>query len=106
MAFKPNENLAQVKATPEPARPKTQAQIPIEHSPLAEVEANSIELELDRINENLIAGTPEKITDERLEHFVNLYRAQAVKWETEEQIKKPRAKLGTKKVSHGEAMEL
>jgi hypothetical protein len=73
-------------------------------SPLTEVAADSIDLELDRINENLVQGTPEKITDEALERLVDLYRAQALRWEQEEATKKPHR--GQKKVSHIEAMEL
>jgi len=62
-----------------------------ENSPLAEGnDENSIDEYLDRINEDLVAGAVEKITDDRLHKLVDLYRAQALRWTQEEQTKAPR----------------
>ena len=118
MPFQPNENLsgalraslrlvekeAQAKDAVKDASPSHE-QPPIVNSPLAEVEADSIEEELDRINQGFIAGVPEKITDEKLASLVDLYRAQALRWEQEESVKKPRSGRSPKPVLHIEALE-
>jgi hypothetical protein len=122
MAFERNENLAGAlraslrvidrdSQVPPKAIQSTdgEASDPIAPSPLTEVDASSLDLELDRLNDavngNLIAGLPEAITDETLTALVDLYRAKALQWEMEESTKKPRAKSGPRK-SHVEAMEL
>ena len=114
MPFQPNENLsgalrASLRLVEKEEAAKdtspSREQPPIVNSPLTEVEADSIEEELDRINQGFIQGVPEKITDEKLASLVDLYRAQALKWEQEESVKKPRAARGAKPVLHIEALE-
>lgn len=75
-----------------------------ENSPLAEDSGkNAVDEFLDRINEDLVAGATEKLTDERLRHLVNLYRSQALRWEQEQQTKT--TTRGRKK-SHAEAIQI
>jgi hypothetical protein len=60
-------------------------------SPLSEVTPDAIDILLNRFNEHLIDGAPERITDEALTRMVDIYRSQALRWEQEEQQeKKPR----------------
>jgi hypothetical protein len=121
MPFKPNENLTGALrgslrlVEAEDAKREAEADesgenvvregFDVSNSPLAEVDPNAIDIELDQINENFAAGTPEKVTDETLARVVDLYRAQALRWEQEEQTKK-RAPRGSKKISHAESLEL
>lgn len=73
-----------------------------ENSPLSEDSGkNAVDEFLDRINEDLVAGATEKLTDERLSHLANLYRSQALRWEQEEQMRPTR-----KKKSHAEAINI
>lgn len=66
---------------------------PEAESPLAEATPDSIDLLFERINQNLAEGLPEKISDSDLLRVVQIYRAQALKWSQDEEIKrnKPRA---------------
>ena len=60
-----------------------------QNSPLAENAGDqAVDEFLDRINEDLVAGAVDKITDERLGMLVNMYRAQALRW-TQEEAAKP-----------------
>jgi hypothetical protein len=65
-----------------------------ENTPLADLPTDSIDEFLERINADLIAGAPEKITDERLSKLVELYRQEATAWETK-QREKPERKTRT-----------
>ncbi len=60
-------------------------------SPLSEATPDSVDLYLDRINQHLIDGAPEKITDDELLRVVTFYRAKALLWGQEEQTKKARS---------------
>lgn len=73
-------------------------------SPLRLADENSIDILLDRINTAMAEGLPEKITDEELQKVINLYRAQAFKWEQDEQIKATKTR-GTGRRSHKEVVE-
>lgn len=64
----------------------------IEDSPLAEASADAVDELLRRINENLVDGLPQKITDSELRKLVDIYRSQAFKWAQEEQITKTRGR--------------
>ncbi len=76
------------------------------NSPLAELGTdNQIDEFLSRINDDLVAGAPEKITDERLGKLVELYRKQAVDW-VQAQADKPERKTGTRKKTIAEALNL
>lgn len=61
-----------------------------EHTPLADLATDHVDEFLTRINEDLIAGMPEKITDERLSRLVELYRQEAITWETKQREKPER----------------
>jgi hypothetical protein len=63
-------------------------------SPLLEADPNSVDLFLERINNHMVEG--KILTDEDLKLGIDLYRAQALRFEQEQQTKKPRAKAGTK----------
>lgn len=73
-------------------------------SPLREADPNAIDEMLDRINQCFAEGMPEKITDEKLHELVDLYRAEALRWQQEEQNKKPRARATKKPII--EALDL
>lgn len=65
----------------------------IANSPLREVPPDAIEELLARINEDLLAGTPEKITDDdpRMKKIISIYRAEAENWAIQASApKKPR----------------
>jgi hypothetical protein len=61
-----------------------------ENTPLADLPTDSIDEFLDRINQDLVAGAPERITDERLAKLVELYRQEAAAWETKQREKPER----------------
>lgn len=62
-------------------------------SPLETVVPDSVDVLLDRVNEHLTAGMPDRVTDELLRRLVDNFRAQALYWEQEEQKPKtPRSK--------------
>jgi len=61
-------------------------------SPLAEATPDSIDEFLSHIDELLAAGTPEKLTDPVLRRGIELWRAEALKWTSEEKTKTPRTK--------------
>lgn len=112
MTFKPGENLNLTGALRaslriiENDKPSNEVSPNIaESSPLQEVDPNALDEELTRLNENLIQGIPEKITDDSLAKIVDLYRAQALKWSQDEQTKK-RAPSGTRKKTPMESLEL
>jgi hypothetical protein len=115
MPFQPNENLTaalrgtlrivEAEAKREVQVPSPEQPIPTGPSPLSEVEANSLDEEIDRINQHFIDGTPEKITDDALDRAIDRFRAEALKWEQDEQTKKSKARTTTKRL-HVEAMEL
>ena len=73
-------------------------------SPLTEATPDSVDLYLDRINAHLIEGAPDRITDEELIRVVEFYRAKALTWTQEEQVKKTKSKA--KPVPHVEAVDL
>lgn len=56
-------------------------------SPLREVLPTSLAELTDRVNQKLVAGLPEEITDELLDRYVDLWRAEALRWRQEEEIK-------------------
>lgn len=66
-----------------------------EDSPLLEADPNAIEELLDRVNQNLIQGAPQEISDSDLRKLVLIYRAQALKWAQDEEIKASKPKRGT-----------
>lgn len=59
-------------------------------SPLAEATPDSIDELLDMINDSLVEGMPERITEEKLGPLVDAFRAEALKWTQEQLEKKPR----------------
>jgi hypothetical protein len=62
-------------------------------SPLEAVTTDSVDLLLDRVNEHLTAGLPDRVTDDLLRRLVDNFRAQALYWEQEEaKPKTPRGK--------------
>jgi len=65
-------------------------------SPLSEATADSVNFLLSEINDALAEGMPEKITDEKLSVLVDIYRAQALKWATDE-IEKKNKPRGTRR---------
>lgn len=68
-------------------------------APLTAADPHSIDDFLDRINEDLAAGMPQKITPERLKTMVNLFRVQAANWEMEQQKEKTSSRGSGKKAS-------
>lgn len=64
-------------------------------SPLETVTTDAVDTLLERINEHLAAGLPEKVTDDLLRRMVDSFRAQALYWEQEES--KPKTPRGSKK---------
>jgi len=54
-------------------------------SPLSEATPDSVDELLDRINQHMADGMPERVTDADLELAVNVFRAQAFRWAQEEQ---------------------
>jgi hypothetical protein len=69
-------------------------------SPLRAVDPASIDELLERVNEHLIAGVPNKLRendDELLRRLVDGFRREAIDWATAERTKKPRAPRGEKK---------
>lgn len=58
-----------------------------ESSPLADIPKDSMAEFLSRINDDLVAGHVERITDERIEQLVAGYRQQALDWETKQREK-------------------
>lgn len=77
-----------------------------EDSPLREADESSIDILLDEFNQAFAEGLPEKITEEKLEKMVNMFRAQAYQWEQQEEQKRnaPRRTRSTKTLV--EALEL
>ena len=69
-----------------------------EDSPLGEATADSVNFLLDEINNALAEGMPEKLTDEKLLVLVDIYRAQAFRWQSEEadNASRPRSSRRTK----------
>lgn len=65
-------------------------------SPLSEATPDSVDELLDRINSAMAEGLPEKITDETLRKVIDLYRAQAYRFQQDEENKPRRAAPGTK----------
>jgi hypothetical protein len=59
-------------------------------SPLAEATIDSIDLLLDELDQNLVAGMPEAITDEKLIALIDVFRAQAINWEMQQQAETPK----------------
>jgi hypothetical protein len=64
-------------------------------SPLEQVTTDSVDILLERINEHIAAGLPERVTDDLLRRLVDNFRAQALYWEQEEA--KPKTPRGSKK---------
>lgn len=73
-----------------------------EASPLNDMPRDSVDEFLDRINDDLVAGAPERITGERLEKLVAAYREEAVQWE----IKQREARTPGKKKTFAEALQI
>lgn len=99
----PNENLAaalraSLHLVENPA-PGT------EDSPLGEATVDSVNFLLSEINDALAEGMPEKITDEKLAVLVDIYRAQALRWQTEEEEKRNKPR-GTRKSTKGIIVEI
>ena len=67
-------------------------------SPLTEVDANSLEILFDRVNQKLITGLPESIDDEKdLQPMVDIYRARRLVFIAEQQKRPaPRARAAKK----------
>lgn len=61
-------------------------------SPLAEATVNSVDELLEYINSAFAEGMPEKLTEQKLDEAIDLFRAQALKWEQDEEIKATKAK--------------
>jgi len=80
---------------------------PAETSPLREATPDSIDELLAKVNEAFGQGLPSAVTDDILYSLVLRYRAEALKWEQDEQIKrdKPKTPRANKK-SIAEALEL
>lgn len=70
---------------------------PEDTSPLSEATANSVNLLLDEINNALADGMPERITDDKLAQLVDIYRAQALAYATEQEEKKTRPRATRQK---------
>lgn len=68
-------------------------------SPLAEATPDSIDDFLSHIDELLAAGTPEKLTDPVLRRGIELWRVEALKWNSEEKTKAPRTRTPKHAVS-------
>lgn len=80
-----------------------------ESSPLTETDGkNAVDEFLDRINEDLVAGAPDRITDQRLENFINLFRAEALRWTQEEARtgRAPRGSSGSSRKSTAKAIDI
>lgn len=78
-------------------------------SPLAEATPDSVDELLDRANTAFAEGVPEKLTDETLLKLVTLYRAQALKWQQDEEIKKTKTRAAgraTKTLTPAEAIDI
>ena len=71
----------------------------IENSPLREATPDSIEELLARVNEDLVAGAPQRITDNdpRLKALIEIYRKQAIQWTIDEANKPRKGEPRTKK---------
>ena len=67
-----------------------------ETTPLESIPKDSIDEFLDRINEDLIAGAIEAITDERLNQLAAIFREEAVAWEIKQREKPARGTRATK----------
>lgn len=80
----------------------------IENSPLQEASSDSIDELLDRINEDLLAGAPHRITvdDERLKKLIAIYRAQAEVWVLADQNKPKRATKRDRSTDTSMALDL
>jgi hypothetical protein len=65
-------------------------------NPLGQVDPNSIDEYLRRINDDFAEGKY-VLTPERLLQLADAYRVQAVNWEMEQQAEKKRTPRGTKK---------
>ncbi len=77
-------------------------------SPLTEVTTDSVDELLERINGAFAEGMPEKLTDATLVRAVDLFRAQALKWEQDEEIRasKTRTRSTGPKKSISQAVDL
>jgi ribosome assembly protein YihI (activator of Der GTPase) len=72
-------------------------------SPLSEADPKAVDELLDRINQNLVAGLPGRITDKDLTSFVNMVRAQAYRWTQEDQNKTPKVR---ERKTHSQAVDI
>lgn len=72
-----------------------------EGSPLLEAGEieNSIKILIDRINSKMVLGLPHEITDSDLDKYIDIVRAEALRFEQEDRDKKPRAKKSNTKVT-------
>lgn len=75
-----------------------------ENSPLADLPTDSVDEFLSRINDDLVAGAPERITDDRLDQLISIYRTQAVEWEIKQREKPARKTAAQTKKSVAEAL--
>ena len=75
-------------------------------SPLSEATADSVNYLLGEINDALAEGMPERITDERLIQVVDIFRAQALRWLTEEAEKKNKPRGTRTKAPKGNIIEI
>ena len=74
-------------------------------SPLSEADPQSVDILLERINQHMIAGTPEKIDDQTRAELIKIYRAQAQRWATEERLTKTK-KSRTAEPRQSQAIDL
>jgi len=75
-------------------------------SPLAEATPDSVDELLDRINGHLAEGLPGKISDSDLLAVIRVYRAQALKWQQDEQTKKTKTPRSAKKIAEAINIDL
>jgi len=70
---------------------------PSAQSPLREATPDSIDELLRQVNDAFGQGLPESVSDDTLRQLVDLYRAQALKWDQDEAIKRDKPKASRKK---------
>jgi hypothetical protein len=106
MTDTPNPNLkAALVGSLRLIESESEPQSGTDESPLREATVDSVDYFLDRINQKLIDGMP--VPNQDLEQLANFYRAQALKWAQEEDIKKTKSQTKReKKFAPGEIMDI
>jgi len=74
-------------------------------SPLAEATPDSVNELLDRVNSAFAEGLPERLTDATLLRLIQIYRAEALRWQQDEQKKTTRVSK-TSRRPLGEVLDL